>query len=111
MKKAKITVLPRGKIIQVRTGSTFLSAVIAARVAIPNRCGGKGSCGTCKVKIESHAALSPVTPSEHRLISSEQLQEGYRLSCQCKVTGDSVLVIPESPLQRAIKRKLEANDK
>ncbi|MFC4769802.1 2Fe-2S iron-sulfur cluster-binding protein [Effusibacillus consociatus] len=110
MKKATVTILPNNKTVNVRVGSMFLTAAMLGRVAIQHRCGGKGSCGTCKVKVESGTPLIPPTESEHRLLSEEELSGGYRLSCQCKVSGDAVITIPESPLERVIRQKIESRD-
>jgi 2Fe-2S ferredoxin len=36
------------------------------------------------------------------------VKDGYRLGCQCKVTGDAEVIIPEDPLRRTIRLQLEA---
>lgn len=107
MKKAKIKVFPHEKTIEARLGATFLSMAGAERIAIPTRCGGKGTCGLCKAKIVSETPLQPPSRSELRLLSEHELSAGFRLTCQCKVTGDASLTIPETPLQRVIREKLQ----
>ena len=59
-------------------------------------CGGKGRCTTCKVIVQSGSDyLTPLTPSEGRYRSMSALKMNERLSCQVKVRGDIVLVVPD----------------
>lgn len=44
-----ITFLPSGKRVEVKTGTTILSAAQDIGEGIRSLCGGKGSCGKCKV--------------------------------------------------------------
>ncbi|TCS74892.1 2Fe-2S iron-sulfur cluster-binding protein [Effusibacillus lacus] len=107
MKKSKVRIMPHNKSVEVRTGTMFLTAAILARVPLQHRCGGKGSCGTCKARIDSQFPLSSLTRWEERLLSQEEIGDGFRLSCQCRVTGESTLTVPESPLQRIVKQHLK----
>jgi 2Fe-2S ferredoxin len=45
---------------------------------------------------------------EKHMLSDTMRKEGYRLGCQCKVTGDATVTIPEDPLRRTIRLQLEA---
>ncbi|ARU63398.1 hypothetical protein CBW65_22195 [Tumebacillus avium] len=105
---SKVKVFPHDKTVEVRDGVLFLAAVRAAKAALPSKCGGRGACGTCKLKVESTEKLEPLTKTETRMLSVRQVQEGYRLGCQTKVKGDAVVTIPEDPLRRVIRMQLEA---
>jgi len=50
-------------------------------------CGGKGSCGKCKVKVSGAENISP-TNEEMRFIDRAEFDKGYRLACTFKVTKD-----------------------
>ncbi|MBQ8407788.1 MAG: DUF4445 domain-containing protein [Clostridia bacterium] len=49
-------------------------------------CGGHGKCGKCKVM--ASGALSPLSESEKRLLSSAEIEQGVRLSCCTYAEGD-----------------------
>ncbi|RYC98173.1 ASKHA domain-containing protein [Facklamia hominis] len=49
-------------------------------------CGGGGTCGKCRVKIESKNSV-PITQADRLLISKQAISEGYRLACHLK--GDN----------------------
>ena len=69
------------------------SATLAANgIFIPSACGGKGTCGVCRVTVrEGGGALLP-TETSH--ISRGEAREGLRLSCQVKVKQDMKIEIP-----------------
>lgn len=59
-------------------------------------CGGKGTCGKCKIKAWGEG-LSPVTEKEKTSLTPRQIQDGYRLACLTYSRGP-VTVDPESSL-------------
>lgn len=50
-------------------------------------CGGRGTCGKCKVI--ARGALSPVSEEEHRHLTAEELAKGVRLACRTQVLGEA----------------------
>ncbi len=74
-------------------GSTVLSTLINEKVFIPSACGGKGSCGYCKVKITEGGG--PVIATEKPWLTEEEINDNVRLSCQVKVKNDIKIEIPE----------------
>lgn len=74
-------------------GDTLLTALIDNEIYIPSACGGKGSCGYCKVTVTEGGGR--FLPTEHGYVSSEEQAEGVRLSCQLKVKEDILIEIPE----------------
>jgi ferredoxin len=51
---------------------------------VGSRCGGHGECGGDRIRIVSGMeVLSPLTDAERRLLTQGDLQQGYRLACQC----------------------------
>lgn len=60
---------------------------------IPSYCGGKGSCGKCKIRFLSGAPEPRY--AERRKFSEEELAAGWRLACQTKVFGEASVVLPE----------------
>jgi uncharacterized 2Fe-2S/4Fe-4S cluster protein (DUF4445 family) len=50
-------------------------------------CGGKGTCGKCKVKVLK-GNLSRPLEKESKFLSKKEFKEGYRLSCMVPVIGN-----------------------
>lgn len=81
------------KELTVPGGSTLLAALGAEQIFIPSACGGRGSCGLCKVKVNS--GIDQYLPTELPWISDEEKEQNIRLSCQVKVKNDFDIEIPE----------------
>lgn len=80
------------KPLQTAAGGTLLNTLAANKIFIPSACGGKGSCGVCKVKVlEGGGAL---LPTEASFINRGSAREGVRLSCQVKVKQDMRIEVP-----------------
>ncbi|MGB8955383.1 MAG: 2Fe-2S iron-sulfur cluster-binding protein [Tumebacillaceae bacterium] len=108
MTNRSIHFMPHDKTVSVRTGTTILAAARAAKVMLPSKCGGRGACTTCKVQVHSQAPLPELSRMERHMLSDRMVGDGYRLGCQCQVTGDAEVTIPEDPLRRTIRLQLEA---
>lgn len=74
-------------------GRTLLAALKDEQVFIPSACGGRGSCGLCKVRVTG-GGRAPL-PTETPWLTPEEQRGGVRLSCQLKVRGDLSIVIPD----------------
>ncbi len=81
------------KEIEMEGGDTLLSGLMEEKIFIPSACGGKGSCGYCKVTVESGGG--EILPTELGYISPEERERGVRLSCQLKVKEPIAISIPE----------------
>ena len=80
------------KAIETNAGGTLLGTLAASGIFIPSACGGKGTCGVCKVKvIDGGGAL---LPTERSHVSRGEAREGVRLSCQVKVKNDLRIEVP-----------------
>lgn len=77
----------------VRGGRSLLSTLMGEEVFIPSACGGRGSCGLCKVKVVDGAGQ--FLPTELPWLSDEEKADQVRLSCQIKVKNDMKIQIPE----------------
>jgi Na+-transporting NADH:ubiquinone oxidoreductase subunit F len=74
------------KAIVTAAGDTLLNTLSAQKIFIPSACGGKGTCGVCKVDVlDGGGALLP-TETSH--VSRGEARNGTRLSCQVKVKQD-----------------------
>ncbi|MFQ6034375.1 MAG: NADH:ubiquinone reductase (Na(+)-transporting) subunit F [Sedimentisphaerales bacterium] len=79
--------------IEIEGGQTLLSSLYSNQIFIPSACGGKGSCGHCKLTVESGGG--PVLPTETSYLSRKDIRLGIRLACQVKVREDIYIRIPE----------------
>ncbi|WP_375793885.1 NADH:ubiquinone reductase (Na(+)-transporting) subunit F [Chlamydia sp. 12-01] len=77
----------------VDSGHTLLSSLLDSGIPIPSPCGGKATCKQCKVKIVKDADQPLET--DRATFSKQQLEQGWRLSCQTKVQHDMCLEIEE----------------
>ncbi len=77
--------------IECNAGDNLLELARRANVAIDAPCSGNGSCGKCRVKLVE-GTLETI-PSRH--ITDEEYEAGWRLSCNCKVTGDCTVFVPD----------------
>ena len=81
------------KVLKLDGGSSLLSSLSGQKIFIPSACGGKATCGLCKVQILEGAG--PLLPTEEPYLSKEERDNNYRLACQVKVKTNLKIIIPE----------------
>lgn len=74
------------KELSANAGSNLLNVLANEKIFIPSACGGKGTCGVCKVDI--HHGGGSLLPTEEGHISRGEARAGCRLACQVKVKND-----------------------
>src|SRR3982751_6211505 len=94
MRKLAVTYQPSATTAHVPAGTTLFHAAHWAGIAIESTCGGRGTCGKCRVRVIDGRADR--TLADYRHLSAE-LDEGWRLSCQAAVAEDMVVEVP-SPM-------------
>ena len=80
------------KAIKTSAGNTLLNVLADQKIFVPSACGGKGSCGVCKVNVAEGGGA--MLPTELSHVSRGEAREGCRLSCQVKVKQDMKIEIP-----------------
>ncbi len=63
-----------------------------AGAELRTECGGRGTCGKCKVHI-LRGLVTPPTPRERKLLSEEEIDRGVRLACQTKALGKHTIIL------------------
>ena len=81
------------KKLSVTGGSSLLNLLAGEKIFIPSACGGKATCGLCKVSVLEGGG--PLLLTEEPYISQEERKQHMRLSCQVKVKTNMKLRIPE----------------
>ncbi len=84
------------KPLEVDGGRTLLSTLYANEIFIPSACGGKGSCGHCKITVT--AGGGPVLPTETPYLARKEIRSNLRLACQVKIREDIYVRIPSDLL-------------
>ena len=106
MEKATIIFQPSGRRGKISKGKNVLDAARELGENIESLCGGKGSCGKCKVLIaEGHYPKYGVTShrknlsrrqkTEANFITTPEKQKGLRLACCAGIKDDALVFVPE----------------
>lgn len=89
----KVTFLPMEKTVEVPEGIKILDAAVLAGVEVESTCGGRGTCGKCKVL-------------KRPLDCPEKTPEAV-LACQEKITEDTLIILMEK--REVTDRKINLN--
>lgn len=95
--KIRIEVEPIGKRLYLDRPANGLEALLEAGIGIKSVCGGKGTCGKCRI-IVLDAADTAVSGQEKKVLSPEEISKGVRLACQQVFDRDLNIYIPASSL-------------
>ncbi|NQY74227.1 MAG: NADH:ubiquinone reductase (Na(+)-transporting) subunit F [Candidatus Margulisbacteria bacterium] len=77
----------------VASGTTLLSALSNSGIFIPSACGGGGSCGLCKVKIDT--GYDEYLPTELPHLTRSEQKEKIHVGCQVKVKNNLNIHLPD----------------
>ena len=92
--------------VEAPIGTTLLEAVQAAGLGLDAECGGRGTCGGCRVRFLEGAP--PPSPEDHLLLEPPAIKEGWRLACQVVLSTDCRILIPAVAPAGAIRILTEA---
>ncbi|WP_189031326.1 ASKHA domain-containing protein [Paenibacillus albidus] len=76
---------------EVKKGSNLLNALIQEEMDIPSDCGGRGTCGKCKVRVLTAMEISDW---DSRHFHEGELDSGYRLACRHEVNSQTAVYVP-----------------
>lgn len=89
-------VINEDKTLSVPQGASIMSTLTQNGIYLPSACGGKGSCGQCKLQVIEGGG--EILDSERPHFTRKEIKNNWRLGCQCKVKGDLKVKIPETVL-------------
>jgi uncharacterized 2Fe-2S/4Fe-4S cluster protein (DUF4445 family) len=89
-KVCTVKCLPFDTSIDVFYGTTIIDAIRKAGLPLKTSCGGKGTCGDCKVRIIK-GSYNIIASSG---LSAKYSQDGYVLSCITNIQDDLVIQLP-----------------
>ncbi|MHA1485679.1 MAG: 2Fe-2S iron-sulfur cluster-binding protein, partial [Promethearchaeota archaeon] len=70
---------------------TFYELLINSSIRVQSLCGGKGTCGKCKLLVQKGMNfLNPPTNSETKYLTQSEIKENWRLACQCRLKKQQI---------------------
>jgi Na+-transporting NADH:ubiquinone oxidoreductase subunit F len=95
--RARIVINDGARVVFSEPGRPLLFALMSERIFIPSACGGRASCGQCKVRVLSGA--EGYAAEELPLISEKDRQRGIHLACQVRIGPETRIEIPDTSLR------------
>ena len=96
-KKIIIDFEPISRRIYLSLEKNLYEILLKSGIRIRSLCGGKGTCGKCKVLVQKGKDfLNAPTEAEKKVLIDEELEKGWRLACQTKVNDEFVDMLKES---------------
>src|SRR5260221_1302654 len=102
-RKLEVRYLPFDRTTRVPPGTTLFSAAHWIGLPIDSTCGGRGTCGKCKVRVVQGLpdpagraqGEFEITSADHRQLRPAEIAEGWRLSCQARIYEDMTCAAPK----------------
>lgn len=96
-----IKIFMTGEIIPCFRQLNLLAHAQMEEISTGSKCGGHGICGKDRIRIleRDRKKLSPLTEIERKFLTEEEIQNGYRLACQCWPNEDDLsieIIVPHS---------------
>jgi uncharacterized 2Fe-2S/4Fe-4S cluster protein (DUF4445 family) len=85
--RVRIELQPLGETFELERGTPLQDVLFAHGVEFP--CGGRQRCKGCRVRVVEGSI--PITPEQEALLSREELDAGWRLSCTGRADSDLTL--------------------
>ncbi len=82
--------------VETAAGGSLLGTMANCNIFLPSACGGKGSCGQCRVQVDTGGG--EILPTETVHISRKEAKDNWRLACQVKVRENMDIRVPASAL-------------
>lgn len=95
--QVKIDINDGAKVLDVAAGGSLLATLGEGGVHLSSACGGKGSCGQCKIQVLEGGG--DMLPTEAVHFSRKQIKDHWRLGCQVKVKQDLKLAVDPAALE------------
>ncbi|NIW24181.1 MAG: 2Fe-2S iron-sulfur cluster binding domain-containing protein, partial [Gammaproteobacteria bacterium] len=84
------------RVLDAKAGRRLLWTLADNGIYLPAACGGRGTCGQCRVTVLSGGGVA--LPPEAVHIGAEERANGVRLACAVRVRDDMQIVVPTSVL-------------
>jgi uncharacterized 2Fe-2S/4Fe-4S cluster protein (DUF4445 family) len=94
LKTHTVKIRPSGHEVLADPSLTLLENLQKEGFSVESVCGGKGTCGKCRVRFLK-GAPSP-SESDVRHLPPKEIEEGWRLACQVKLEGEAEISVAPS---------------
>lgn len=91
-----ISINDGSKLLHAPAGKSLLATLNDNGVHLSSACGGKGSCGQCKLQVVSGGG--DILPTEAVHFTRKQIKDNWRLGCQVKVKSDMEVKVDPAAL-------------
>ncbi len=98
---------PIGRRVDCELGLTVLEIAHRAGVQLAAVCGGKGTCGQCKIQIRE-GNVSPLSDTERRFLTNAEIEDGFRLACQTVALSPLKVHVPARSLTSTQRTQVES---
>jgi len=109
-KKIEIEIEPAGKRIFLENPVNGLDAILNSGIHIKSECGGKGTCGKCKIIIIDNKDNIALSKQEKKILTDKEIKHGVRLACQQIFDRNLKIFIPPSSLIEEQKLQIEGEE-
>src|SRR4029077_13606483 len=92
-RKLEVRYLPFDRTTRVPPGTTLFSAAHWIGLPIDSTCGGRGTCGKCKVRVIE--GRTDAETADHRLLRPAEIEDGWRFSARAGINDDIVCEVPQ----------------
>ena len=100
MQTYNVIIQPEGREVKVLEGSTIMEAMNDAGVDFDFPCGGRSTCGKCRVRVVN--GLGKPTAQEMGMLAENEIEQGIRLACQTRVYEDITVEVTNRKLHHNI---------
>ncbi len=92
--RVQVTFLPEQLVSEVPRCTTLFVAAHWVDLPIDSTCGGLGTCGRCRVRIDDPQV--PIHAVDREWLTPVELSQGWRLACRAEADEDLECWVPES---------------
>ncbi len=97
VKTGKVVITMNGDVkVEATSGKSLLGTMADNNVFLSSACGGKGSCGQCRLQVDNGGG--EILPTETVHFTRRQIKDGWRLACQVKVKQDMDIRVSDAIL-------------
>lgn len=104
----KVTFLPVGKQVEAEEKTVLMELIREQGIPMDFVCGGRKSCGKCKVLV-TKGNNQIYSKAEENLLTKEEKEKGYRLACCFRIEEDTCVILghrKQKNIQKPEKKKI-----
>jgi Na+-transporting NADH:ubiquinone oxidoreductase subunit F len=97
MPSGRVSIVINGKrTLRASAGKRLLWELAAQHIYLPAACGGRGTCGQCRISVTGD--VRPLLPTEAAHVDRRQAAQGIRLACMLTLQDDMEIRVPDDVL-------------